>query len=517
MDHSTHSYWLASSPSPPAQPPPPLADVDVAVIGGGIAGITTAYLLKQAGRSVGLVEARRLLHGVTGHTTAKLTSQHGLMYAELTRLFGADTARRYGECQQRALQWIREESANLAVDCDLEDKDSYVYTPDPSGLPKVRAEAQAAADVGLPASFVGETDLPFAVAGAVRFTGQAQFHPVRWLRALAARIDGDGSYVAEGVRALNVEVADPCVLTTTAGELRAADVVVATHFPIFDRGFFFARLQPVRDLVVAAVMPAEPLPSGMYISATTRHSVRTAALPATDGRPGERMLIVSGGHYRPGERISVSARRQALVAWAGQHFGVRQIDYGWSAQDNSTIDGLPFVGRYTRGGDRLWVATGFGMWGMTNGTHAGLLLRDLITGVDNPSAVLFEPSRLTPRQSAIRFLRSNASVAKHLVGDRVAAVRAPDPHDLRPGEAVVCTVDGRLTAVRRDEDGKLHALSGRCTHQGCAVAYNDDEQSWDCPCHGSRFALDGSVLNGPATEPLAPREPPPAAVTRDES
>jgi glycine/D-amino acid oxidase-like deaminating enzyme/nitrite reductase/ring-hydroxylating ferredoxin subunit len=371
----------------------------------------------------------------------------------------------------------------------------------------VRAEAQAAVDLGLPASLVTELDLPFAVPGAVRFTGQAQFHPVRWLRALAARIDGDGSYVAEGVRALDVEIADPCVLTTSEGELRAADVVVATHFPIFDRGFFFARLQPIRDLVVAAVMPTPSLPSGMYVSPTTRHSVRTAPLPD----PDQRLLIVGGEHYRPGERISVSARRQALVGWAAQHFGVTKIDYGWSAQDNSTIDGLPFVGRYTRGGDRLWVATGFGQWGMTNGTHAGMLLRDLITGVDNPTATLFEPSRLTPRQSAVRFLRSNAAVAKHLVGDRVAAVRATDPHDLQPGEAVVCTVNGKLTAVRRDEQGNLHALAGRCTHQGCAVAFNDDEQSWDCPCHGSRFALDGSVLNGPATEPLASRELPPAS------
>jgi glycine/D-amino acid oxidase-like deaminating enzyme/nitrite reductase/ring-hydroxylating ferredoxin subunit len=497
------SYWLVSAPAAPPTATPELADVDVAVLGGGIAGITTAHLLKQAGLSVALIEAREVLEGVTGHTTAKVTAQHGLIYADLVRRFSTDAARAYGVSQLTALEWIRSESTRLGIDCEWSERDSFVYG---AALDDLREEASVAGSLGLPASFVDSVDLPFPVSGAVRFTGQAQFHPVRWLRALVAGLPGEGSYVAEGVRAVDVRTGSPHRVVTEAGTFAAHHVVVATHFPILDRGFFFARLEPVREMVVAGPMTADAAPRHMYLSADDGHSVRTTpyADRASDGS-AQVLAIVLGEHYRPGAEADVEERHAALAAWAVDRLGLSHITYRWSAQDNVTVDRLPYIGRFSRRSDRLWVATGFGQWGMTNGTLAGLLLRDLITERPQDRTAewtdLYNPTRLPSPGS---FLRDQFAVAEHFIADRLKAVGARAPTDLAPGEAATTTVGARLAAVRRDPDGTLVALSGRCTHLGCAVAFNDDEQSWDCPCHGSRFGLDGAVLQGPAVAPLVP-------------
>lgn len=502
----SHSFWLDGAGDPPPAPPGSLSgvDVDVVVLGAGIAGITTAYLLRRAGRTVALIEADdRLATGVTGHTTAKVTSQHATIYATLTRSFGPDTARAYGAGQQWAIDWIASEAAVLGAEADLSRRDGYVYAEREASVARLRAEAEAALEAGLPASFVAATELPFPVAGAVRFTGQAQFHPRRWLLALAATIPGDGSHVIAGTRATGLTEGDPCVVDTTRGPVRGRHVVVATHYPIFDRGLFFARLEPRRDLVVAG--PADPgaVPAGMYLSAEDRHSIRTT--PLGDGRV---LLIVGGEPHGVGARASVARHYDALHTWARQRFPVREYPYRWLAHDLTTVDALPYVGRFHPRARRVWVATGFGHWGMTNGTLAGLVLRDLITGEENPLAGILDPVRRTVRQSAARFVGANAHVAARLIGDRVeAAVTRPGTDSIRAGHGRVVAAGTRAVAAYRDDDGTLHCRSARCTHLGCLVVFNDAERTWDCPCHASRFATDGRVLAGPAVRPLPPAEP----------
>src|SRR6266540_1767836 len=286
----------------------------------------------------------------------------------------------------------------------------------------------------------------------------------------------------------------------------------------------------VPDRRRGAVHRPGPVPPGTVAARPRRaHPRRRQPRPRTDPRPRRRRRRrhadhrpgpAAGprhGHRHPfpdprsrlllrpdGTRTRPGRRRRGLARWAASRLHLPSIDYRWSAQDNTTVDRLPYIGRYTRASRHLWVATGFGQWGMTNGTLAGLLLRDLITGVDNPWAALFDPARPWLRHGAGAFVRDNATVAKHFLGDRLRAARAGGPEDLAPGQAAVCTVGGHLTALRRDHDGQLTALSARCTHLGCAVAFNDAEQTWDCPCHGSRYAVDGTVIQGPATEPLQP-------------
>ncbi|TDD99034.1 FAD-dependent oxidoreductase [Jiangella asiatica] len=501
---SNPSYWMTSTDDsepahPPATPPP---DVDVVVLGAGIAGITTAYLLRQAGRTVALIEADRLAAGVTGHTTAKVTSQHGAIYAQLGRSFGPDTARAYGAGQQLAREWIVSEAAVLGADADLSPRDSYTFVERDSSADGQRREATAAAEAGLPAEYVTDTGLPFPVAGAVRFTGQAQFHPRRWLLALAARLPGDGGYVLTGTRATRLTEGDPCVVDTTAGPVRGRHVVVATHYPVFDRGLYFARLEPRRDLVVAAPTDAGDAPAGMYISTEDRHSVRTT--PLDDGRV---LLIVGGEAHRVGAHVSVAARYERLERWARERFRVERFSHRWLAHDLTSVDTLPYIGRYHPFTRNVWVATGFGHWGMTNGTLAGVLLRDLITGVDNPLAGVFDPLRRTVRQSAAEFAKANAYVAGRFVGDRFDAAVHRGTNGIAPGTGRVVGDGRRAVAAYRDEAGALHRLSARCTHLGCLVTFNDAERTWDCACHGSRFGLDGTVLAGPAIEPLAAVDP----------
>jgi glycine/D-amino acid oxidase-like deaminating enzyme/nitrite reductase/ring-hydroxylating ferredoxin subunit len=479
--------------------PPVVEDLttDVAVVGGGIAGLCTAWELARAGRDVTLVEAGRIVAGVTGHTTAKLTAQHGLIYDHLRASFGPDTATQYATAQTEAIAHAAATADELGIDCELERVPAYAYTETDEGLAAITAEVDAATAAGLDASFTVDTGLPYPVRGAVRVEDQAQFHPRRYLLALAADFAARGGRIFEGSRVADIDLDDdPFVLRLGSGiEIQALEVVIATHYPVVDRVRLFGRLKPRREAVVATPIAAEADPAGMYWTAEDRiRSVRTAPLP--DGR---RLLIVTGEVFTPGSP-DVAGRFERLAAWAAERFGVTELAHHWAAQDNTTTDGLPFIGRLP-GTERAFVATGFGGWGMSNGIAAGRLIAGLITADPPAWADLFNPSRVHPAKEAMRFASFQKQVVGHFVGDRIAT-RHGEADDLAPGEGAVVHADGERLAVYRGEDGRLRSLSAKCTHLGCVVGFNDAERTWDCPCHGSRFDLDGSVIQGPATEPL---------------
>jgi glycine/D-amino acid oxidase-like deaminating enzyme/nitrite reductase/ring-hydroxylating ferredoxin subunit len=491
----SRSLWLSTTSAPDRRGVAVPAETDILVLGGGIAGLTTAYLLAEAGRSVLVLEADEVAAGVSGHTTAKLTAQHALSYHRIAAGKGAASAGSYGASQLAALDWVARMVREHGIRCEFERLPSYVYSTDPNQRAVLRAEADAAQLAGLPAEFVDEVDLPFETAAAVRFADQAQFHPRQWLLGLAELFEAAGGQIIEGVRATGLTEAPRLLVRTTAGTLRANQVVVATHYPIFDRGLYFARLDPVRDLVVAGPAPDEHPVRGMYLDADTHHSVRTATVD------GQRLLVVGGEHYRVGDHVDVLARHRRLAQWADLHVGLTSIRYRWSAHDLSTLDSLPYVGRYRPGARNLWVATGFGQWGMTGGTAAGMLLRDLVLGRDNELETLYDPYRLSLR-SIQPLVTNNLTVAAHFTLDHIRALNGPVLDDLEPGRATVTRRGATMVAGYRDEDGALHAVNARCTHMGCLVEFNNAERSWDCPCHGSRFDVDGAVLQGPAVRPL---------------
>jgi glycine/D-amino acid oxidase-like deaminating enzyme/nitrite reductase/ring-hydroxylating ferredoxin subunit len=473
--------------------------VDVAVLGGGITGISTALLLKRAGMTVAVVEADRVGAGVTGHTTAKLSSLHGLVYSQLASKFGDDGARAHGEANQAGIeqiaQWVEEES----IECDFRRKPNYTYASSRDSLRDIEKEVDVAQRVGLPASYTEEADLPYPIAGAVRFDDQAEFHPRLFLLALAALIPGDGSHVFEKTRATGVSEGRPCRVDTTGARLTAGSVVVATHFPFLDRGLYFARMHPERSYALG-VRVRGGTPQGMYISAEQpTRSIRSH--PTADGE----ILIVGGEGHKTGQGGDTLTRYQTLERFAREHWDVESIEYQWASQDNETVDHVPYIGQFAPLSRRLYAATGFKKWGLAQGVAAAMILEDLLLGRENPWASLYDPKRMKPLAAAKDLVKENVNVAGHLVGDRVTKRGGRDAKDLAPGEADIAHLDGEKVAAFCDEDGTLHAVSPVCTHLGCQVNWNSGDGSWDCPCHGSRFSPDGEILHGPAVRPLERR------------
>ncbi|MGP4049158.1 FAD-dependent oxidoreductase [Streptomyces sp. 2A115] len=498
------SYWLDTAPGEPYPALGTDLTVDVAVVGAGIAGLSTAWELARAGRTVAVLEADRVAAGVTGHTTAKLSAQHTLIYDRLRRTRGTEAARLYARSQTEAIEHAAGLVDELGIDCDWERTSAFTYLCDKAHVDEVRAEAEAAREAGLPAEFVAETGLPYSVAGAVRVRDQAQFHPRKYLLALAEELRAEGMPIHERTRVLGLdEDDDGCRLTTETGaRVTARDVVVATHYPVFDRALLFTRLSPRRELVVAAPIAADRDPEGMCITPEEdTRSVRTA--PYEDGR---RLLIVTGEHFTPGTG-DTDKRFTRLGDWAEEHFPGITLTYRWATQDNDSTDTVPLVGPLHPGARHTFVATGFGGWGLASGIMSGRLLTGLITGESPAWAELYDPRRLrSVLREAPAFLKHQAKVARHFVGDRLTSLHADSVDDIAPGTGAIVRHGGQRCAVYRDEDGRTQAVSARCTHMGCLVAFNSAERAWECPCHGSRFGTDGQIVQGPATRPLERRD-----------
>lgn len=502
------SYWMATTPG--TGYPAPGADLtaDVAVVGGGIAGLCTAWDLVRAGLDVVVLEADRIAAGVSGYTSAKLTAAHGLFYAGIEAEHGAGDARLYALSQQEGVERTAALCAELGIDADLEPASAFTYVQDPGRVEELKQEAAAARRAGLDASFVTDTDLPFDVAGAVRVDGQLQFHPRKFLLALAEHITRAGGRIFERARVTALHDGARCRLTTESGAtVRARDAVIATHYPVFDRTLLFTRIKPRRELVIAAPVPSDAAPTGMYI--TPEHGTRSLRSAPYDA--GRRLLIVTGESFEPGAG-DVRARFDRLDAWAREHlphFADAESAYRWAAQDNDSADRLPYVGHAHPGTQHVFVATGFGGWGMSNGVMAGRLLTAHIAGGPRPAWTdLYDPRRLPPIRDVGQLASYQAGAAKHFIGDRLHTSHVDSVTDIPPGSGAVVRLNGKRCAVFRDEKGQATALSARCTHLGCLVQFNDAEQAWECPCHGSRFAIDGSVLHGPATHPLEIHETP---------
>jgi glycine/D-amino acid oxidase-like deaminating enzyme/nitrite reductase/ring-hydroxylating ferredoxin subunit len=476
------SLWFKDATRPARAPLDRDLTVDVAVLGAGIVGLTTALLLERQGARVAVLEARRVGSGASGYNTAKLSSLHGLTYRRLAGSLGTDAARAYGAANEAGIARVFELAEELGIDCDLRHKPNYTYSESGSDLDELRGEVEVARELGLPASYVEELDLPFPVAGAVRFDDQAEFHPVRYLDGIAAALQGP---LHEGTMATHVHGGR--VRTAVGPTLTAEHVVVATHLPFLDRGLYFARCHPERSYVVAG--RTGKAPAGMYLSTEQpAHSIRAH---------GE-WLLVGGESHKTGQ-ADAAERYARLEAWARERFGI-EPELRWATQDHMPADGVPYVGRHDPLSSRVWVATGFRKWGLAMGTAAAELLAAQIAGREHTWAELFTPQRLRARAGATSFVKENANVALHFLGDRV--VKRGSVDDIAPGEGRIVGAGLGQRAAYRDEDGALHELSARCTHLGCIVNWNSAERTWDCPCHGSRFAATGDVIEGPAVRPL---------------
>jgi glycine/D-amino acid oxidase-like deaminating enzyme/nitrite reductase/ring-hydroxylating ferredoxin subunit len=491
----TRSLWFDTTE--PRDEHRPLAGdrrVDVAVVGAGITGMTAALLLARAGRSVAVVDQHVVAGGTTGHSTAKVTSQHGLTYALLRLTHGRDAARTYAEAMEAAKEQIAALIAE-GIDCSFRRRAAYLYGSAGWQRRLLEREASAAAEAGLPATFVETAPLPYDTHGAVRFDDQAEFDPRAYVAGLARLVAEAGGEVFEHTRAHQVHEGEPCRVETEHGTLTADDVVVATLIPFLDRGGFFARAFPSRSYAVTARI-AGPPPDGMFINAGS---------PTRSLRAHGDLLLVGGEGHHVGSSKAQPERYEALVEFAQRHWDVQSIEHRWSAQDYSPPDLVPYAGRLHPRAQHVYVATGLRKWGITAGPAAAALISDAILGRENDWARLFSSTRVRPLQEGPRLLLENSRVGVHFFADRLKERGTRPIEELRPGEGAIVSAGGRKVAGHRDDEGGLHAVSSRCTHLGCQVVWNAAERTWDCPCHGSRFDVDGEVLNGPAVDPLESR------------
>ena len=490
------SYWVASTP-PTAHPAlSDDIDVDVAVVGGGIVGLTSALLLARAGKEVALLEMDRIGCGVTGYTTGKVSAGQSSIYQQLEDKHGLETARLYGRAQLEGLEMVARLVTDNGIDCDFERRTNYVYAESPEGAEEIEKEVVASNRAGVVAEAVTTMDLPYPVAAALRQPDQAQFHARKYLLGLARIALGEGVSIFEGTRATGLKEGSPCRLQTDLQRSVAAEhVVVASHYPFIDRALLFPRVHPKRSYAIAGEIPG-PLPEGMYISTDEpTRSIRT--IP-----DGKRVLLMVGGEgHDVGGEEDTERCYENLEKWASERFGMDGATYRWSTQDGVSTDLLPYIGPYLPG-RHVYVATAFRKWGLTNGTIGAGVITDSILGLANDYSGLYSPSRLDIGASAKKFAIENAKVATHLIGDRVRHPQSGSFDDLAPGETAVKDKSITPTAAFCDDAGVLHKVSAVCTHLGCTVTWNRAERSWDCPCHGSRFDPDGRVLQGPAVKDL---------------
>ena len=496
------SYWIATSPETGFSHLNEDGRADVTVIGGGIAGVTTAFLLKQAGLTVILLEAGRIVRGATGYTTAKITSLHRLIYRNLVDRFGSTKARQYADANQAGIDMIASLIREYRIPCSFERKSAYTYAESEEARDLVAAEADAARSLGLPAAFTEEVGLPVETHGAVVLENQAQFHPRNYLLLLAGHLPGDGSYIFEMTRAVGIEEqGDEVRVRTDRGVLSSDHAVLATHYPIYDRpGSYFARMQASRSYALGLRIH-EPFPEGIFINAGgSVHSWRSQ--PAADD---SELVIVTGEDHDTGKVGDTRARYNRLDEYARSVYPARTVAYHWSAQDYVTADRVPYIGPLAEGHERIFVATGFGKWGMAVGTAAGIILSDLIQGRTNPWAGVFDPARFEERpeypdwvQKRLQSVGGTITVDASWFDREVAAVP--------PGAGKVIEIGGQKVAVYRDGRGALHALDPTCMHMACTVAWNNAERSWDCPCHGSRYDAHGRVIESPTVRDLARKE-----------
>jgi len=484
---------------------------DVCVVGAGIAGLSTAYLLTRSGKSVVVLDDGPVAGGMTQRTTAHLSNAVDDRYFEIERLHGGEGARLVAESHTAAIDRIEAIVRDEGIDCDFERLDGYLFLTPGESQDVLDRELEAARRAGLTdVGLLGRAPLTFFTGPCLRFPRQGQFHPLKYLAGLAQSIQRGGGHIFTGTHVDFIEGGPPARIKTRGGSVVTADaVVVATNTPINDRVAIHTKQGPYLTYAVGARIPRGAVPRALYWdtgSSQEGHPVPYHYIRlANDGQTTSDLLIVGGEDHKTGQADDTEDRHARLEAWARERFPMMQeVQFRWSGQVMEPVDGVAFIGPNPLDSPNVFIATGDSGMGMTHGTIAGILLTDLILGRENPWATLYDPSRKTLR-AAVEFVKENLNVARQY-GQWLTPGDVASPDEVAPGQGAVIRRGLSKVAVYRDEQGALHEFSAVCPHLGCIVDWNDAEKTWDCPCHGSRFGRLGRVFNGPANRGLTQLE-----------
>lgn len=453
---------------------------DILIIGAGIAGILTAYMLKQEGRDVVLIDAAEVVSGNTKNTTAKITSQHRLIYNKLISEFGEEKAKQYAKANELAIKRYKEIIEERKIDCDFEEKSAYAYSL--NEIDGLKEEVEAANKLGINAEFVEETNLPFKVDGTIKFNNQAQFNPLKFLKDISKDL-----IIYENTRALEIK---ENLVITNRGDITANNIVVATHYPIMNvPGYYFLKMHQERSYVLALENASDV--EGMYIDINK------------DGysfRNYKDLLLLGGIGQRTGEN-EIGGSYDELRRIAKELYPESKEKYHWSAQDCITVDGIPYIGRYSDETPNIYVATGFNKWGMTSSMVSAMIISDMILEKENDFSEIFSPKRFDLLSSINNITKDIGETAKNFIAQKIYIPSSRIEH-IKNGHAGIVEYNGEKVGVYKNNDGKEFVVSTKCAHLGCQLHWNADELTWDCPCHGSRFDYKGRLIGSPATKNL---------------
>ena len=455
-------------------------DTDVLIIGGGIAGILTGYMLKEEGINAVIIEAGEVCSGNTGRTTAKITLQHELIYHKLMKEYGEDKARQYAIANNKAIEKYKEIINEKNIKCEFEELPNYLYTVDNEEA--LEKEYEAEVKLGIQAELINETELPVHVKKALRVNNQGQFNPLMFLKEVSKDLT-----IYEHTRALEIK---DNIVTTDKYVISAKSIVVATHYPILNfPGYYFMRMHQERSYVIA-LENAQEL-KGMYIGIDKEgYSFRTY----------KNLLLLGGGAHRSGDN-ELGGKYEELRQVAKELYPEAKEKYHWSAQDCMSVDDIPFIGQYSKETPNIYVATGFKKWGMTTAMVSAMIITDMIKGRKNEFAEIFSPRRFDISDSMKNLMKDGLESVKGLAAE-IFHIPDAELKDVENGHGGIVEYQGEKIGVYKDKEGKCYKVSTRCPHLGCEVKWNPDELTWDCPCHGSRYDYKGNWIESPAQRGL---------------
>ncbi|WP_293788329.1 FAD-dependent oxidoreductase [uncultured Pedobacter sp.] len=498
-DGANASMWQAASVNNPTTNHTDQEEIyDTLIIGGGITGVTTAYLLQKQGKHCALVEAKNLGFGTTGGTTAHLNTFLDTTYPEIDSDFNEETSSLIAEGTKKIIEMINTNVQELKINADFEFKTAYLFSQDEKETKELQSILTSSQAAGVEVSEAKENDVPIPFEQALRFENQAQFHPLKYILGLAEEFERLGGKIIEQTFIHSTELREE-IHYAKSDEfiLKAKTIVYATHIPP-GINILSLRNAPYRSYVLAVKLNNGEYPDCLaYDMQEPYHYFRSHELD------GQKYLIIGGADHKTGHGDPLKAFED-LEDYARKYFDISEITYKWSSQYYVPVDGLPYVGQLPGGDKGIYVATGFSGNGMILGSLSAVLISDLILEKENPYEKLFSPSRLKPIAGFTEFVKENADVAYHFVADRFGTQIINSTHELARNDGKIVEFDGEKLALYKDDAGKVTALNPVCTHAGCIVNWNPTEKTWDCPCHGGRFSVNGHVLTGPPQKGLEP-------------
>lgn len=472
-------------------------EVDICIIGAGITGITCGYELSKLGYTVSIIEKNEIGSGTTGRTTGKITSQHDSFYNYLEESFSIDTAKKYLEANEKAINKIENIIKNENIECDFERLNSYIYTTKKEEINLLEKEFKTLEKLKYKCEYITDLDLPFKIAGGICFKNQAQFHPIKYINGLAKYVKEKGNKIYTHTIAKEIKKSDDkYIVKTDKFSISASYIIIASHYPFFKiKGLYSAKMYQSMSYLIA-IETKKQLPSGMYISVSNPNiTIRRAKYNEKN------VLLIGGGDNKTGKEVTYEKTYGRLEKFAREYYPDAKILAKWNAQDCVTLDKLPYIGQASKLLPNVYVATGFKKWGMTLSSVAVDIIVDDIRGRENEYKDIFLSSRMQPIKNHEEMKNMLVDSSKALVINKLKEKDIVEKR-IKKETGGIIEIDGRKIGIYKDEKGEIYAVNPKCTHLGCLLVWNQVEKTWDCPCHGSRFDYKGKNIIEPAYDDL---------------